>query len=50
MVVEIKVVGVVPSELYQKIMTCIKANVSLISCKGEELLVEGLDVSVNELD
>jgi hypothetical protein len=50
LVVEIKVVGIVPMDLYNKLVTSVKGNVNLISCKGEEIFVEGLDVTVNELD
>lgn len=49
-VAEIKITGVFPKEIMDKVINCIKANVELISTNAEGFCVEGLDVEINLID
>lgn len=48
-VAELKITGVFPKEIMDKVVNCIKTNVELI-LPSEKFIVEGLDVELSILD
>jgi hypothetical protein len=48
-VVEMKIIGVIPEEVFGKVVNVIKANVELI-LPNEVRLVEGLTVEVSRIE
>lgn len=49
-VAELKITGVFPKDVVEKVINCIKSNVELISPNAEKYVVEGLDVEIKIID